>query len=132
MRSVPARQLRSRIRLHRRLLAAGAAALTLALVAAGCSSNSSSTSSGTTPVQGGTAVWAEPPSSLPSYIFPYVNSSNISNLNLFDFQYLMYRPLYWFGQNGQPVVDNTLSLANTPVVSGKTLTITLKHYMWSN
>ncbi len=132
MRSVPARQLRSRIRLHRRLLAAGTAALTLALVAAGCSSNSSSTSSGTTPVQGGTAVWAEPPSSLPSYIFPYVNSSNISNLNLFDFQYLMYRPLYWFGQNGQPVVDNTLSLANPPVVSGKTLTITLKHYMWSN
>ena len=104
----------------------------LALVAAGCSSSSSSTSSGTTPVKGGTAVWAEPPSSPPTYIFPYMNSANISNLNLFDFQYLMYRPLYWFGQNGQPVVNPSLSLANLPTVSGRTLTITLKHYMWSN
>ena len=61
-----------------------------------------------------------------------MNSANISNLNLFDFQYLMYRPLYWFGQNGQPVVNTSLSVANLPKVSGRTLTITLKHYMWSN
>jgi peptide/nickel transport system substrate-binding protein len=104
----------------------------LALAAAGCSSSSSPTSSGTTPIKGGTAVWAEPPASTPSYIFPYVDSANISNLNLFDLQYLMYRPLYWFGQNGQPVVNNKLSLANPPSISGRTLTITLKHYMWSN
>ena len=77
-------------------------------------------------------MWAEPPSSPPTYIFPYMNSANISNLNLFDFQYLMYRPLYWFGQNGQPTVNDSLSLANQPTVSGRTLTITLKHYMWSN
>jgi peptide/nickel transport system substrate-binding protein len=110
-----------------------AGAVTLALVAAGCSSSSpSSSSSGTTPVKGGTAVWAEPPSSLPDYIFPYVDSANISNLNLFDLQYLMYRPLYWFGENGQPQVDNSLSLANPPAISGNTLTITLKHYVWSN
>jgi peptide/nickel transport system substrate-binding protein len=69
---------------------------------------------------------------VPTYIFPYVDSANISNVNLFDLQYLMYRPLYWFGQNGQPEVDNSLSLANPPVVSGKTLTITLKRYMWSD
>ena len=131
MRSVPARLRRSRPRLHLRLLAAGAAAL--ALVAAGCSSSgSNNSSSGTTPVKGGTAVWAEPPSSVPTYIFPYVDSSNISNLNLFDLQYLMYRPLYWFGENGQPQPNNSLSLANPPVVSGRNVTITLKHYMWSD
>jgi peptide/nickel transport system substrate-binding protein len=131
MRSVPARLRRSRPRLHLRLLAAGAAAL--ALVAAGCSSSgSNNSSSGTTPVKGGTAVWAEPPSSVPTYIFPYVNSSNISNLNLFDLQYLMYRPLYWFGENGQPQPNNQLSLANPPQVSGRNVTITLKHYMWSD
>jgi peptide/nickel transport system substrate-binding protein len=131
MRSVPARLRRSRPRLHLRLLAAGAAAL--ALVAAGCSSSgSNNSSSGTTPVKGGTAVWAEPPSSVPTYIFPYLSSSNISNLNLFDLQYLMYRPLYWFGQNGQPEPNNSLSLANTPVVNGRNVTITLKHYMWSD
>jgi peptide/nickel transport system substrate-binding protein len=77
-------------------------------------------------------VWAEPPSSVPTYIFPYVDSSNISNLNLFDLQYLMYRPLYWFGQNGQPEPNNSLSIANPPVVSGRNVTITLKHYMWSD
>jgi peptide/nickel transport system substrate-binding protein len=131
MRSVPARLRRSRPRLHLRLLAAGAAAL--ALVAAGCSSSgSNNSSSGTTAVKGGTAVWAEPPSSVPTYIFPYVDSSNISNLNLFDLQYLMYRPLYWFGQNGQPEPNNSLSLANPPVVNGRNVTITLKHYMWSD
>ena len=104
----------------------------LALVAAGCSSNSGSSSSGNTPVKGGTAVWAEPPSSSPTYIFPYTDSADESNINNFEFQYLMYRPLYWFGQNGQPVVNYALSVANPPTVNGKTLTITLKHYMWSD
>ena len=132
MRSVLGQSGRSRPRRYGRLLAVGVAAL--ALVAAGCSSGGGggASSTGNTPVKGGTAVWAEPPSSPPTYILPYMNSENISNLNLFDFQYLMYRPLYWFGQNGQPTVNNSLSLANPPTVSGRTLTITLKHYMWSN
>jgi peptide/nickel transport system substrate-binding protein len=128
MTSVLARQRGSRPGLGR-LLAAGA--VLLALAAAGCSGNGSSPT-GNTPVKGGTAVWAEPPSSPPTYIFPYTDSASESNLNDFEFQYLMYRPLYWFGQNGQPVVNYSLSLANPPVVSGKTLTITLKHYMWSD
>jgi peptide/nickel transport system substrate-binding protein len=115
------------------MLAAGVIAL--ALAAAGCSSSGSgksSTSSGSTPVSGGTAIMAEAPENAPSYIFPYMASAVVSNVNLFDFQYLMYRPLYWFGTGSQPTVNNSLSLANPPTVSGKTVTITLKHYMWSN
>ena len=101
MRSVPAQLRRSRPRLHGRLLAVGAAVL--ALVAAGLQQQSQQ------------LVFAGPPRSRAAppygrsrrracrrYIFPYVDSANISNLNLFDLQYLMYRPLYWFGQNGQP------------------------------
>ncbi len=131
MRSVRAPHGRSRSRARDRLLAAGVA--TLALVAAGCSSSgSSSLSAGGTPVKGGTAVWAEPPSATPSYIFPYMNSASISNLNLFDFQYQMYRPLYWFGSGDQPTINSTLSLANPPEVNGTEVTITLKHYMWSD
>jgi peptide/nickel transport system substrate-binding protein len=129
MRSVPTQRGGSRSRLHGRLLAAGAAAL--ALVAAACSS-SSSTATGTTPVKGGTAVWAEPAATLPTYIFPYVDSANISNMNLFDFQYLMYRPLYWFGVGAQPTVNAKLSVGNLPSFNGRNVTITLKHYMWSN
>ena len=121
----------SRTRSRRRMLAAGVAAL--ALAAAGCSSStSSSTSAASTPITGGTAVMAEAPQYPPTYIFPYMNSANVSNVNLFDFQYLMYRPLYWFGTGDQPTVNTSLSLANLPTVSGRTLTITLKPYMWSN
>jgi peptide/nickel transport system substrate-binding protein len=114
-----------------RLLAAGAAVAVLALTAVGCGSTTS-TSTGSTPVKGGTAVWAEPPSTLPTYIFPYVDSANISNINLFDLQYLMYRPLYWFGTGDKPTVNPSISVANLPTVKGRTVTITLKHYMWSN
>jgi peptide/nickel transport system substrate-binding protein len=111
------------------LAAAGVAAL--ALVAGACSS-SNSTSSGTTPLKGGTAVMSEPPSQTPNYIFPFMDPSVSTNQNLFDFTYLMYRPLYWFGYGSQPVVNPSLSLAYTPTFSGRNVTIKLKHYMWSN
>jgi peptide/nickel transport system substrate-binding protein len=111
------------------LLGAGVAAV--ALVAAGCSSNSSS-SSGTTALHGGTAVIAEPPSQTPSYIFPFMDPTASSNQNLFDFTYLMYRPLYWFGQGSQPVINPSLSLASIATFNGRNVTIKLKHYMWSN
>jgi peptide/nickel transport system substrate-binding protein len=130
MKRVSAQPGASRWKVRSRVAAAGVAAL--AVVAAGCSSSSAPSSSGTTPVKGGTAVWAEQPSSPPTYIFPYVNSQNISNLNLFDFQYLMYRPLYWFGTGDKPTVNYAISVANAPTISGRTVTITLKHYMWSN
>jgi peptide/nickel transport system substrate-binding protein len=110
------------------VVAAGAAC---ALAAVGCSS-SGSTAAGTTPVSGGTAVMAELPSATPNYIFPYVSSTYISDLNVFDFQYLMYRPLYWFGVGAQPVLNKSLSLAYRPVFKGTKVTITLKHYKWSN
>jgi peptide/nickel transport system substrate-binding protein len=102
-----------------------------ALLAAGCSS-SSSPSSGTTPVSGGTAVFAEPPSTPPTYIFPYMSSAVISDVNIFNFQYLMYRPLYWFGLGAQPSFNTSLSLASSPTFNGTKVTINLKHYMWSN
>jgi peptide/nickel transport system substrate-binding protein len=113
------------------MLAAGMSAAALALAAAGCTSNSA-TSAGSTPVNGGTAVYALPPAVTPNYIFPYVSSAYISDANIFYLQSLMYRPLYWFGQNGQPTVNNSLSLAKPPVFNGTKVTITLKHYKWSN
>src|SRR5579864_256377 len=117
--------------LRSRMAGVGVGAAVLALAAVGCTSGSPS-SGGTTQVNGGTAVFALPPSTVPTYIFPYMSTAVISNVNLFYFQYLMYRPLYWFGQNGQPVANNTLSLANPPTFSGRNVTITLKNYKWSN
>jgi peptide/nickel transport system substrate-binding protein len=129
----PQQHKQSRFRLRSKLVAMSSLVVALALAAAGCASSSSSGSAtGGKPIKGGTAVFALPPSATPTYIFPYIDSANITNLNLFNFQGLMYRPLYWFGINGQPTVNNSLSLANPPVVSGTKVTITLKHYMWSN
>jgi peptide/nickel transport system substrate-binding protein len=75
---------------------------------------------------------AEPPSTTPNYIWPYSGSAYFSDINTDDLQYLLYRPLYWFGQNGQPAVNYPLSLADPPMFNGDKVTIVLKHYMWSN
>jgi peptide/nickel transport system substrate-binding protein len=112
----------------RRVVLSGAGVAALALAAGACSS----ASSGRAAVNGGTAVFAELPGEAPSYIFPFMTAANSSNQNLFDLTYLMYRPLYWFGQGSQPVVNPSLSLASMPAFSGRTVTITLKHYRWSN
>ncbi len=116
-----------------RYLSATAAVAAVALAAAGCSSGSSSpgTVSGAK-VKGGTAVMAEPPSTTPNYIFPFTSSAYISVINTFYFTNLMYRPLYWFGEGSQPLLNPSISLANPPTWSGNTATITLKHYVWSD
>jgi peptide/nickel transport system substrate-binding protein len=105
----------------------------VALVAAGCGGTSNSSSgTGGTAVKGGTAVMALPPTTTPNYIFPFTSSAYISVVNGSYLTDLMYRPLYWFGNNGQPTVNNSLSLADPPVFSGDKVTINLKHYLWSN
>src|SRR5262249_20209118 len=129
-RSRRARRLRGRM-----TMAVGGSVVALALVAAGCSSSNTTSGGGTqagTPIKGGTAVWALPPSSTPNYIFPFESSAYISVINSNNFAQLLYRPLYWFGNNGQPLVNSSLSLANAPTWSGNTATITLKHYVWSD
>jgi peptide/nickel transport system substrate-binding protein len=115
-------------------LAVAAATMT---VLAACSSSGSSSGAATAtgaPVSGGTATFAEIPATTPNYIFPFTSSAYISVSNLNLFQYLMYRPLYWYGTGSQPTVNTTKSLASIPTWSndGKTVTITLKHFMWSN
>jgi len=116
-------------------LALAAASIT---VLAACSSSSSSpgtsasASAAATPITGGTAVMAEPPSTTPNYIFPFTSSAYISVINQSYLAFLMYRPLYWFGDGAQPTLNNALSIANPPTFNGKNVTITLKHYVWSN
>ena len=82
--------------------------LTLALVATACSSSPSTSNSGS----GGqtTATYAEAAQTPPNYIFPFMSLAFFSVNNINQFQQLMYRPLYWFG-NG-----NTPNLNPVPVV----------------
>src|SRR6516164_3070779 len=93
----------------RMTMAVGGGVVALALVAAGCSSSSSTTSgsSAQTKVKGGTAVYALPPSTTPNYIFPFTSPAYISVVNANYFTHLIYRPMYWFGNNGQPLLNRS-------------------------
>jgi peptide/nickel transport system substrate-binding protein len=86
------------------------------------------------PIQGGTAYFAEQPLQTPTYIFPLVSGENFSGENTADFQTLLYLPLYWYGDKGNPSIDYNLSIGDAPVYSNdnKVVTITLKHYVWSD
>src|ERR1700688_3061583 len=99
------------------------------LVAIGSGALGSSASASTTNI-----TYALLPATLPNYIFPVMGSAYYSNVNLYQFQAEMFRPLYSVGSGPSLTFNASLSLANTPVYSngGKTMTITMKPYKWSN
>ncbi len=119
-------------------LAAVAAVGAVALIAAGCSSSSSTPppSSSGAAVSGGTATFALPPGTTDTWIFPFYAITNASVYDDEQFQWLMYRPLYMFGNNtnSSVAINYPLSPANPPVYSngGKTVTVTMKGWKWSN
>jgi peptide/nickel transport system substrate-binding protein len=131
-------------RLRPARVAMAVAAAVLAAGLAACSGSSSSSTPGATAaspsstaaaVAGGTAKVALPAGSAPSYILPYMPVTNASQYNTIEFQWLLYRPLYMFGNNGQSVdVNYPLSVANAPAFTdgGKTVTITMKGWKWSD
>jgi peptide/nickel transport system substrate-binding protein len=120
-----------------RALLATAGVAALAIVAGACSSSTGTTNGGAaatggTPQQGGTATFALGPSTTPNYIFPFSSSTYFSVVNAEYFQYLMYRPLYWFGNGASPTLNTSLSVAEAPQYNGTTVTIKLKGWKWSN
>ena len=129
-----------------RIAVAGAAAL-LAVGIAACSSSSSSPSGGTSTSAsatasstaaaqpGGTAKVALPPGVTLNYIFPFIPLANANEYNTLGFEEMLYRPLYYFGGNANSVAINyPLSTAAAPTYSadGKTVTINMKGWKWSN
>ena len=66
---------------------------------------------------GGVVTYAELPSTPPNYIFPIEPAQFEGNQNTFQFSNLLYLPLYWFGSQGNPVLNRGLSIANPPVFS---------------
>jgi peptide/nickel transport system substrate-binding protein len=118
---------------HRLLILVAVAAL--AVTTAACSSSPSAKSTGK-PTSGGILTFAEQPGAPPTYIFPLYNGANSGNNDITYLQPLMWLPLYWFGHpnNALPTINYQLSMANPPVFSngGKTVTMTLKNYVWSD
>ena len=115
----------------RRLVSAGlmAGALTTGLITTLPSITASA--SAATPT---TVSWAEAPQTPPNFIFPFMGLQFFSVSNINQFQFLMYRPLYWFGNGATPNLNPSLSLANVPTYSNNnsTVTVNLKNYTWSN
>jgi peptide/nickel transport system substrate-binding protein len=117
-----------------RVVLGGCVAASAALILAACGpvGAGSSASVGTTPVSGGVASYATLPGLNVTYIFPFDGGVNFTATNSDQLQYLLYRPLYWFGQGASPYLNTKVSLAYPPVYRGRQVTITLKKYMWSD
>jgi peptide/nickel transport system substrate-binding protein len=119
---------------NRRARALLAAAGAVCLLAAGCTSGlTSGSSSSGPPVKGGTATFALAVGQEFSWIFPIENQVNNEPWDL-NVEEALYRPLYFAGNGTSPTIDNQLSLAYPPVWSdnNQTVTIHLKHYLWSD
>jgi peptide/nickel transport system substrate-binding protein len=113
-------------------LAGACCATVLAVLAAtGCGSSAGKTGAAT-PVSGGTATYALPAGNTPNYIFPFSAPTYFTAANTNYLQYLLYRPLYWFGNGTQPTLNPQLSLGYPPRYRGHQVTIQLKNYKWSN
>jgi peptide/nickel transport system substrate-binding protein len=85
-------------------------------------------------LKGGTVTFAEEPGAPPNYIFPMYSDENCGLSNSIGLNDLLYRPLYWFGDNYKASIDYNISLGRKPTFSngGKTVTIKLNNYKWSN
>jgi peptide/nickel transport system substrate-binding protein len=85
-------------------------------------------------IKGGTVTYAEQTGAAPSYIFPLYPVQDCTTANVLQLNMLMYRPLYWFGNNYRPTVDYQDSIGKQPVFSGggKIVTIHLNNYKWSD
>jgi len=132
------------------LRAAGAIATVAglaALTACGSSSGGGTTLSGLTgagmygalPAASGTAHSGELKIALlggssPTEIYPLTTAAADSIYNEYDFDYQLYRPLYWYPNGTSESEDKGLSLANDPVYSDNdtSVSITLKSWKWSD
>ncbi|MFC4907225.1 ABC transporter substrate-binding protein [Actinomadura gamaensis] len=86
------------------------------------------------PRKGGVVTWACAPGFPPAVIFPFTPAERMGTRNIYEFQMLMYRTLYYFGSKGTPEVDYEQSIGEPPVWSedGRTVTIRIKPWKWSN
>jgi peptide/nickel transport system substrate-binding protein len=83
----------------------------------------------------GVVTIAGAPSTAANWIMPLINGADNSVFTVLDFDYQLYRPLYWTTNGVSPALVPSMSLADAPVWSNgdKTVSITLKsNYKWSD
>ena len=79
-------------------------------------------------LKGGVVTWACNPGFPPAVIFPFSPPERFGTRNLYEFQALMYRPLYWLGRGGGIGIDFDLSIGEEPEwdSDGRTVTVRIK------
>ena len=122
---------------RRRIRILSAAAAAAALLLAACSSgHPPSGGAAAKRVKGGTATVALSPGDQFNWIFPVLSYQYATGANIEYSEYLMWRPLYWFGAPGKVGLNERYSLAQPAVVTTAggttTATVTLKPYRWSD
>ncbi len=83
----------------------------------------------------GTATFALPPGEPGNYILPFMPGYLGNNVDIFQFQNLLWQPLYWFGKGLDQGINYGLSVGKPPVFSngGRTVTVTMNQdYKWSD
>ena len=83
---------------------------------------------------GGIVYYTEGPSAPPNYIFPMTSAQVCGTNNISQLNAMLYRPLYWYGNNYRPTVDYSYSIGQAPVFSDndRTVTVKLNPYKWSD
>jgi peptide/nickel transport system substrate-binding protein len=83
-----------------------------------------------TRIQGGTVYFTQIPEQMPNYIFPMYSPQVCGTQNINQLMYMMFRPLYWFGNNYRPTIDYDYSIGQQPQFSGGGQTVTIKLNAW--
>ena len=104
-----------RARRRARLLTIITAAAGILLAA--CTSGSSPGNSSAARVKGGTATVALAPGDQFNFILPLLSYEYATGANIEYSEYLMWRPLYWFGGPGKVGLNTAYSLADPATVT---------------
>jgi peptide/nickel transport system substrate-binding protein len=124
------------MRIHRRVRFLVIAGVVGSMLLAACASGSSPGTQGQVRASGGTATVALSPGDSFTDIFPLLQSANATGANLEYSEYLMWRPLYWFGGPSSVGLDLKYSLADAAAITYSgghtTATVQLKPYRWSD
>jgi peptide/nickel transport system substrate-binding protein len=85
-------------------------------------------------ISGGTVYFTQIPEQEPNYIFPLYSPQVCGTQNINQLMYMLYRPLYWYGNNYRPTIDYDYSIGQQPQFSGggKTVTIKLNSWKWAD
>ena len=104
------------------------------LAAGGCAATASTGAA--VRASGGMATVALQPGDQFTWLLPLLPFSASTGADLEYSEYLMWRPVYWFGSPGHVGLNQAESLADPAVITAgggqTTATITLKHYDWSD